>query len=198
MHDISDGENCEIKISKSLATTVFTKKNDSIAINTGWQSYASSEGFASLSYVNAPVSTAISKGEHSSAIANNAYGGAFNSGKKSLSLVHFGEIACNKGYNSFAVSTGAFTGVFASGEDSIACGLGAYNNAKGKKGCWIVLAEWKCIDITNDKNKIINIKSAMVDGIKIKENTWYKLKNNKFVETEESEVIVLDMLCEPF
>jgi hypothetical protein len=43
-------------------------------------------------------------------------------------------------------------------------------------GCWIVLAEWK-------NNHIINVKSKKVDGKIIKADTFYSLKNNKFIES---------------
>lgn len=41
---------------------------------------------------------------------------------------------------------------------------------------WITLVE-------HDKNNVpLFVKSAQIDGKKLKENTWYILKNKKFVE----------------
>ena len=48
--------------------------------------------------------------------------------------------------------------------------------AKGVKGSWITLAEY------NDDYRPVCVKSAMIDGKKIKENVFYKLEGKKFVE----------------
>ena len=57
---------------------------------------------------------------------------------------------------------------------------GKDSKMKGVIGAWIVLTEY-------DKNyNIIAVESAKIDGKKIKEDTWYKLENKKFVEVENS------------
>lgn len=78
-------------------------------------------------------------------------------------------------------SSGDYAKLASSGDYGIVAGIGVNNKAKGKKGNWIVLAEWK---YDNKKNKRIPIcvKSVKVDGKKIKEDTWYKLENKKFTE----------------
>lgn len=52
---------------------------------------------------------------------------------------------------------------------------------KGKIGSWITLAEWK-----NDDGicKPKCVKTEYIDGTRIKEDTWYYLKNGEFVEYE--------------
>jgi hypothetical protein len=62
------------------------------------------------------------------------------------------------------------------GKDSIAAAIGRYSQIKGIKGTWIVLAEY------NDDNSVKIVKSAKIDGKKLKENTFYKLENGKFEE----------------
>ncbi len=60
--------------------------------------------------------------------------------------------------------------------------MGIEGKAKGVLGCYIILAEWY-----KDKNydwHIKNVKSAKVDGKAIKENTFYMLKNDEFIEVE--------------
>ena len=57
--------------------------------------------------------------------------------------------------------------------------IGYDSKASGALGCWIVLAEWD-----DNANHIIRVKSHKVDGKVIKPNTFYKLKNNKFIEEE--------------
>ena len=61
------------------------------------------------------------------------------------------------------------------GKNSVAAGIGANCQARGKKGCWIVLAEWK-------DNKPICVRSGRIDGRKLKEDMWYKLINGEFME----------------
>jgi len=45
-----------------------------------------------------------------------------------------------------------------------------------KNGGWITLAEY-------DDNGVVKfVKSAKIDGKKLKEDVWYKLENKKFVK----------------
>ena len=90
-------------------------------------------------------------------------------------------LASNTGYQSAASNTGYQSAASVSGKQSIACGLGIENKVKGKLTCWLVLAEWQKVD---NEWRISHIKTAMVDGIKIKEDVWYELKNGEFVEAK--------------
>ena len=55
---------------------------------------------------------------------------------------------------------------------------------KAKVGSWITLAEWKWSD---EKKRDVPacVKTEYVDGKNIKADTWYQLKNGKFVEVNE-------------
>ena len=56
--------------------------------------------------------------------------------------------------------------------------------AKATVGSWITLAEWKW----NDKKKRdvpVCVKTEYVDGENIKADTWYQLRNGKFVEVNK-------------
>jgi hypothetical protein len=58
--------------------------------------------------------------------------------------------------------------------------IGYESKAKGALGCWLVLSEW-----AQDKNNgwhIKTVKTTKVDGEKIKADTWYMLRDGKFVE----------------
>lgn len=46
------------------------------------------------------------------------------------------------------------------------------------------LAVFAC-EVRNEYGEIIDVKTAVVDGEKIKENTWYTLKGGEWVEVEE-------------
>jgi hypothetical protein len=56
---------------------------------------------------------------------------------------------------------------------------GKGSRIKGKKGCAICLVEH------DSDNKIIGVKSALIDGIALKEDTYYELVNGEFIEVEE-------------
>ena len=87
--------------------------------------------------------------------------------------------ATNTGNQSAATNTGYRSAAIVEGKESIALATGIDSKAKGKIGCFIVLAEWKEID---NEYHIVDVKSAKVDGKNIKEDTFYTLKDGKFVE----------------
>ena len=89
--------------------------------------------------------------------------------------------ATNTGYQSAATNTGYQSAAIVEGKESIALATGINSKAKGKIGCFIVLAEWKEI---NYEYHIVDVKSAKVDGENIKEDTFYTLKDGKFVEAD--------------
>ena len=60
--------------------------------------------------------------------------------------------------------------------------FGINGKAKACLGSWIVLAEW---ELKNDNWHIAAVKTAQIDGEKLKADTWYILKNGKFEEAEE-------------
>ena len=55
-------------------------------------------------------------------------------------------------------------------------------NAKGGLHSVIVLTEWKYDD--NGNYVPIAVKAEIVDGVRIKADTWYKLENGEFVEAD--------------
>ena len=80
-------------------------------------------------------------------------------------------------------SSGNSAQIDSSGEDSVICCAGNGSAVKAKAGSWITLAEWEYSD---EKGRYIPhcVKTEYVDGEKIKADTWYRLKNGKFVEAE--------------
>ena len=60
--------------------------------------------------------------------------------------------------------------------------IGYDSKAKGSIGCFIVLAEW--VEFEDGTFHIADVKSAKVDGTKIKPDTFYKLVNGEFVVEE--------------
>ena len=78
------------------------------------------------------------------------------------------------GYNSKVATSGDNSKVAIEGKDSVAANIGIKGQIKGVIGTWITLAEY------DSDNKILLVKSDKIDGKILKENTWYKLENNKF------------------
>lgn len=87
------------------------------------------------------------------------------------------------GENANIASSGYSTSVDSSGKEAIVSCTGANSMAKAKKGSWVTLAEWQTIV---GHKKLICVKTEYVDGERIKEDTWYKLKNGEFVESNEN------------
>ena len=81
-------------------------------------------------------------------------------------------------------SSGDSAQIGSTGEDSVIMCAGNSSRAKAKVGSWITLAEWKW---SNGKkhNVLACVKTEYVDGENIKADTWYQLKNGKFVEVNE-------------
>lgn len=87
------------------------------------------------------------------------------------------------GENANIASSGYSTSVDSSGKEAIVSCTGANSMVKAKKGSWVTLAEWQTIV---GHKKLICVKTEYVDGKRIKEDTWYKLKNGEFVESNEN------------
>lgn len=78
-------------------------------------------------------------------------------------------------------SSGNYAKLASSGCGAVIAGLGESNTAKGKKGSWLVLAEWG-YNVIERKYIPICVKAAHIDGVEIKEDTFYKLENGEFKE----------------
>lgn len=90
----------------------------------------------------------------------------------------------SSGYSAQIGSSGDSAQIDSTGEDSVVMCAGNKSRAKAKVGSWITLAEWEWND---EKNRYVPVcvKTEYVDGENIKADTWYQLKNGKFVEVEE-------------
>lgn len=88
----------------------------------------------------------------------------------------------NTGDQSAATNTGNRSAATVEGKESVAMAIGCNSKAKGSIGCFIVLAEWK--EFEDGTYHIADVKSAKVDGVKIKPDTFYKLVNGEFIAEE--------------
>ena len=174
--------------------------NQSAATNTGYRSAATNTGYQSAATNTGNYSAATNTGEYSAATNTGNRSAATNTGKRSAATntgdrsaaTNTGNrsAATNTGYQSAATNTGNYSAAtntgdrsaaIVEGKESIALATGINSKAKGKIGCFIVLAEWKEI---NYEYHIVDVKSAKVDGENIKEDTFYTLKDGKFVEAD--------------
>ena len=80
---------------------------------------------------------------------------------------------------SAATNTGNWSAATNTGKDGVAVSWGRRGKARGEKGCYLVLAEY------DDSNNLVCAKMEKVDGERIKENTFYTLKNGEFAVAEE-------------
>ena len=80
---------------------------------------------------------------------------------------------------SAATNTGDWSAATNTGKDGVAVSWGRRGKARGEKGCYLVLAEY------DDSNNLVCAKMEKVDGERIKENTFYTLKNGEFAVAEE-------------
>ena len=81
-------------------------------------------------------------------------------------------------------SSGYSAKIDSTGEDSVIMCAGNSSKAKAKVGSWITLAEWEWSD-EKERHVPVCVKTEYVDGENIKADTWYQLKNGKFVEVNE-------------
>ena len=110
--------------------------------------------------------------------ANAGYRGAANAGN--CGAANAGDYgAANAGNYGAAIVRAE--GQASVGEKGIAIAFGSGAKAKGKKGALLVLVE------TDDDQNIISKRAVIVDGDKIKENTFYTLKNNQLLKCESEE-----------
>ena len=81
-------------------------------------------------------------------------------------------------------SSGNGAKIGSSGKHAVICCTGKDGKVKGKKGSWITLAEWT---YRNEEKSYVPVcvKTEYIDGERIKEDTFYSIKNGKFVECSE-------------
>lgn len=77
-------------------------------------------------------------------------------------------------------SSGGSAQIVSSGKNAIICCTGLYCAVKGKKGSWITLTDYEKV---NEEYYIpVYSKTKEIDGVEIKEDTFYTLQNGKFIE----------------
>lgn len=156
-----------------------TTGNRAHSVTTGWgarsattglYAHSTTMGFGACSYTSGCWSCSVTNGGAAHSVTTGDHAHSVTTGSAAYSVT--------TGVGSHAVATGGDAHSSATGKNSIATALGAHGWAKASKGNWIVLAEY------NSNGDILHVKTAKVDGRRIKENTFYKLEHGKFVEVK--------------
>ena len=119
-------------------------------------------------------------GKNRSKLASSGYYSQLASSGNYSQLASSGNYSklASSGYYSQLASSGNYSQLASSGYNSVVANIGNRGLAKAKKGSWIVLAEYTGEGIP------ICVKSELVDGIVIKEDTWYRLQDGILKEVE--------------
>ena len=172
--------------------TLSRVKTEDVATNTGNCSAATNTGYRSAATNTGNYSAATNTGDYSAATNTGNYSAATNTGDCSVATntgnysaatnTGYCSAATNTGYRSAATNTGDCSVASVEGRNSFAIATGIGSKAKGKVGCYIAVAEWKQKDGEYD---LVDFRTHKVDGKTIKEDTYYTLKNGKFVECKD-------------
>ena len=128
------------------------------AAASGWRGNAAASGRRGNAAASGWRGNAAASGRSGNAAASGWRGNAAASGERGT-----------------AVATGEQGSSSANGEQCLAVAWGKDSRAKGKLGTWLVVTEY-------DSGMILNAKLVQVDGLTVKEETWYTLKNGEMVE----------------
>ena len=174
----TNGESTATNTGDRSATTNTGKQ--SAATNTGNQSAATNTGDRSAATNTGNWSAATNTGDWSAATNTGNRSAATNTGNQSAATnTGNWSAATNTGNWSAATNTGDWSAATNTGKDGVAVSWGRRGKARGEKGCYLVLAEY------DDSNNLVCAKMEKVDGERIKENTFYTLKNGEFAVAEE-------------
>lgn len=88
--------------------------------------------------------------------------------------------AATSGNSSHAATSGDYSYAATSGDSSIAAAIGKNSKAKSTIGNWIVLAEYG--EWNGKTYPVLCVKCGKIDGVSLKPDTWYCLKDGEFVE----------------
>ena len=157
-----------------------------LAVSTGTRSVSASNSAYAKSFTLGDQSIAVSPrvssrstclGDVSIASATGSYSCSKTYGEYSVaSSVGYQVSSGTCGDKSVAVSVGGAPYAFANGKDSIAVAYGDKAYAKGSLGSYLVIAY-----VDKETGEFV-VKSALVDGEKIKADTIYSIRNKEFVE----------------
>ena len=191
--DISQKENEDSKISSTklkIIAQISIKDMVSAAIKfifekskivqSGNSAHAATSGDYAHAVTSGNSAHAATSGDYAHAVTSGNYAHAATSGYSAHAATsgYYANAATSGNYANAATS-GYSAHAATSGNNCISAAVGRNSCAKAALNGWIVLSEY------DSDYKVICVKTAKVDGKKIKADTWYKLENKKFVEVSE-------------
>jgi len=171
--EIKDDDNENKLVDDTDSSQVATSGYSSKVATSGYSSKVATSGNYSQVATSGDYSKVATSGNSSQVATSGDYSQVATSG-------YYSKVATS-GYYSKVATSGNSSKVDVKGEFSVGANIGIEGKAKGIKGNWLTLAEW---EYNNDacKYKPLCVKSLQIDGKKIKEDTWYKLKDGEFTE----------------
>ena len=157
-------------------SNIATSGDSSKVANSGDSSQVATSGDWSQVATSGDYNQVATSGYFSNIATSGDYSKVANSGNHSK--------VATSGDSSQISTSGDYSKITATGKNSIIANIGREGIAKGVKGTWITLAEYKYYE-RKDIYIPMYVKSFKVDGKKVKENTFYKLENKKLVEVKE-------------
>ena len=160
-----------------------TSGNYSQVATSGYNSKVATSGYNSKVATSGYNSQVATSG-YNSQVATSGY-------NSKVATSGYNSKVATSGYNSQVATSGYYSKVATSGDNSkvalygdnnVGENIGIDGMIKGKIGSWITLAEY---EHDNFGNYIcVCVKSAKIDGVKLKENVFYKLINGEFEEVK--------------
>ena len=157
--------------------------NRGAASATGYQGAASATGDQGAASATGNRGAASATGDQGAASATGDQGAASATGDLgAASATGYLGAASATGVQGAASATGDQGAASATGKAGVALAAGYECKAMGALGCAICCVERGEWD--GETFPIIAVKAAIVDGEKIKADTWYRLKNGEFMEVK--------------
>ena len=156
---------------------------------TGYKGASSATGYKGASLATGDKGASSATGDYGASSATGDKGASSATGYKGASSATGDYGASSATGNCGASSATGYKGASSVDDPcAVAVAWGYHGRAKGVLGSYIVLAEWEGNENnywTQSEWKLKCAKMHKVDGKTIKPDTWYTLKNGKFVEVSE-------------
>ena len=184
-----------IDFTKSKTVTMQDATGDYGASSaTGYKGASSATGDCGASSATGDCGASSATGDYGASSATGDYGASSATGYKGASSAT-GDCGASSatGYKGASSATGDCGASSATGykgassadnSTAVAVAWGYESKAKGCIGAHIVCAEWKYDNLNNDWF-FVGAKMSIVDGVKIKADTYYTLRDGEFVEVKE-------------
>ena len=148
---------------------------------TGYRGAASATGDQGAASATGTRGAASATGNRGAASATGYQGAAYATGDQgAASATCTLGAASATGYQGAASATGDQGAASATGKASVAMASGRDGRVMGTIGCAIFAVERGEFD--GNTYRIVSVAAGIVDGVKLKEKTWYKCVSGKFVE----------------